>query len=91
MTNTIIRQADKEHPYRLEWKYAIEHIQLIGGIPYCFPFLEEGLNVDNYVANIPSDLKRHDAICFTMLNYKEKARELATFLMEEKERRKHND
>ena len=46
--------------------------------------------MDNYVADIPSDLKRHDAFCFTMLNYKEKAKEMAALLIEEKERRKHN-
>lgn len=87
LTNTIIQQAGKEHPYRLEWKYAVEHIQLIGGIPYCFPFLEENFDIDNLVADIPHGLKRHDAFSFTMLNYKQAAEALASKLLEEKERR----
>lgn len=90
LTNTIIRQAGKEHPYRLEWKYAVEHIQLIGGIPYCFPFFEKGFDMDDLVADIPADLKRHDAYDFTTLNYKKKAEELADCLLKERERRKSN-
>ena len=90
LSNTIIRQAGKEHPYRLEWKYAVEHIQLIGGIPYCFPFFEKGFDMDDLVADIPADLKRHDAYDFTTLNYKKKAEELANCLLKERERRKSN-
>lgn len=90
LTNTIIRQAGKEHPYRLEWKYAVEHIQLIGGIPYCFPFFEKGFDMDDLVADIPDDLKRCDAYDFTTLNYKKKAEELADCLLKERERRKSN-
>lgn len=90
LTKTILRQVGKEHPYRLEWKFAVEHIQLIGGVPYCFPFFEEGLDMDSLAADIPSDLKRHDAFSFTMLNYKQTAAMLASQLMREKERRKNN-
>ena len=89
-TSTIIQQAGKEHPYRREWKYAVDHIQLVGGIPYCFPFYGENFNMDDMVAAIPNDLKRHDAICFTSLNYKRKAEELAELLIAERERRKNN-
>lgn len=89
-TRTIIQQADSEHPYRDEWRYAEAHIRRIGGIPYCFPFYEENFNLDDIVAAIPSDLKRHDAFCFTSLNYKQKAEELAEQLIAERERRKHH-
>ena len=89
-TNTIIQQAGKEHPYRDEWRYAENHIQRIGGIPYCYPFYQEGFDMDNMTAAIPNDLKRHDAFCFTTLNYKKKAEELADCLMAEKERRTNN-
>lgn len=87
-TNTIIQQASKEHPYRREWQYAVDHIQLVGGIPYCFPFYEENFNMDDMIAAIPNDLKRHDAFSFTSLNYKQKAVELAELLITERERRK---
>lgn len=87
-TKTIIQQAGKEHPYRREWQYAVDHIQLIGGFPYCFPFYEENFNMDDMVAAIPNDLKRHDAFSFTSLNYKQKAVELAEQLIAERERRK---
>lgn len=89
-TNTIIRQAGKEHPYRDEWRCAENHIQRIGGIPYCYPFYQEGFDMDNMTAAIPNDLKRHDAFCFTTLNYKKKAEELAECLIAEKERRTNN-
>lgn len=89
-TSTIIQQAGKEHPYRKEWLYAVDHIQQIGGIPYCFPFYEETFNMDNMIAAIPKDLKRHDAFGFTTLNYKKVAEELADYLITERERRKNN-
>ena len=89
-TNTIIQQAGKEHPYRDEWRYAENHIQRIGGIPYCYPFYQEGFDMDNMTAAIPNDLKRHDAFCFTTLNYRKKAEELAECLIAEKERRTNN-
>lgn len=89
LTHTIIQQADKEHPYRKEWQCAVNHIQLVGGIPYCFPFYEENLNLDDIVAAIPQDLKRHDAICFNSQNYKEKAEELADILISEIAKRKN--
>jgi hypothetical protein len=90
LTSTIIQQAEDEHPYRDEWRYAVEHIHRIGGIPYCFPFYEENFDMDDIKAAIPNDLKRHDAYCFTMLNYKKKAEEMADYLLAEKERRRHN-
>lgn len=89
-TKTIIQQAGSEHPYRREWQYAVDHIQLVGGIPYCFPFYEENFNMDDMIAAIPNDLKRHDAFCFTSLNYKQKAEELADILIAERERRKNH-
>lgn len=82
-TNTIIEQAQEEHPYRLEWKYAVEHIELIGGIPYCFPFLEEYVDVDSIVASIPKQLKKHDAIIFSKNDIAIKAQELADLLCRE--------
>lgn len=90
-TDTIIKQADKEHPYRLEWRYAVEHISLVGGIPYCFPFFEEKFDMDNIVAAIPKDLKRHDAFSYNKNNVREKATELADCLIKEMERRRNND
>lgn len=86
-TNTIIQQAEKEHPYRDEWRFAEGHIQRIGGIPYCFPFYNENFNMDDLKAAIPNDLKRQDAFNFTSLNYKKKAEEMADYLLAEKERR----
>lgn len=89
LTKTIIQQANEEHPYRREWQYAVDHIQLVGGISYCYPFYEEKFNMDDMVAAIPNDLKRHDAFCFTSMNYKRKAEELAELLIAEKGRRKN--
>lgn len=88
-TDTIIKQAKEEHPYRLEWKYAVEHINLIGGNPYCFPFYDEQFNMNNIIAAIPDDLKRHDAFSFNENNIKQKAEELAEYLIAEIERRKN--
>lgn len=87
-TNTIIQQADREHPYRDEWLFAENHIKRIGGIPYCFPFLEENFDLDNITAAIPQVLKRHDAFKFTTLNYKMVAEDMADYLLKEIERRK---
>lgn len=89
LTDTIIKQANEEHPYRLEWKYAVEHINLVGGNPYCFPFLDEKFNMDDIVAAVPDDLKRHDAFSFNESNIKIKAEELADYLLAEIERRKN--
>ena len=89
-TDTIIKQADKEHPYRLEWKYATEHILLVGGVPYCYPFFEENFDMDNLVAAIPKDLKRHDAFSFSKSDVRKKALELANCLIKEMERRRKN-
>lgn len=89
-TDTIIKQADKEHPYRLEWKYATDHISLVGGVPYCYPFFEENFDMDNLVAAIPKDLKRHDAFSFSKNNVRERAEELADCLIKELERRRKN-
>lgn len=89
-TETIIQQADKEHPYRDEWRFAETHIQRIGGIPYCFPFYEKAFNMDDITAAIPNDLKRHDAFEFTSENYHEIANEMADYFLKEKERRKNN-
>lgn len=91
LTDTIIKQAKEEHPYRLEWKYAVEHINLVGGSPYCFPFFEEGFNMDDLVAAVPDDLKRHDAFSFNQDNIQEKAEEMADYLLAEIERRQKND
>lgn len=88
-TDTIIKQADKEHPYRLEWRYAAEHIALVGGVPYCYPFFEENFEMDSIVAAIPKDLKRHDAFSFNKFTIKEKAMELADCLITEIERRRN--
>ena len=90
LTNTIIQQAGNEHPYRIEWKYAVEHIELIGGVAYSFPFLEKGFDMENQRADVPKDLKRHHAFEFTMQDYKQVAVDLASQLIAEKERRISN-
>lgn len=90
LTKTIIDQADTEHPYRDEWRFAEKHIRRIGGVPYCFPFYEESFDMDNLVAAIPDDLKRHDAISFSTFNYKKRAEEMADYLLNELERRATN-
>ena len=89
-TNPIIKQAADEHPYRKEWLYAVDHIQQIGGIPYCIPFFEEDFDMENIKAFIPKELKRHDAFAFTSSDFTQKAEELAEYLIEEKERRRNN-
>ena len=89
LTDTIIKQADKEHPYRLEWKYAIEHLSLIGGIPYCYPLIESNFDLDNIVAAIPKDLKRHDAFFFDDAYVNEVINKLADCLIKEIKRRKN--
>ena len=89
-TDTITHQADKEHPYRDEWRFAVNHIRRIGGIPYCFPFYEIGFDMDSLVAAIPDDLKRHDAFGFTKADYKERAEEMADYLSNEIEKRRHH-
>ena len=89
-TDTITKQTVKEHPYRKEWNYAVEHIQLIGGISYCFPFMEKGFNMDGLEEKVPKELKSHHAFEFTMEDYKKKAEELADCLIAEKERRTNN-
>lgn len=90
-TNTITHQADKEHPYRDEWRFAVKHIQRIGGIPYCFPFYEESFDMENPIAAIPADLKKHDAFSFSTNNVIKRAEDLANYLLNELKQRKCHD
>ena len=87
---TILDQAHEEHPYRKEWIYAVDHIQSIGGIPYCFPFFEKGFNMDDMRADIPKDLKRHDAFSFNRATLTDDAEKMADYLITELEDRKRN-
>lgn len=89
-TFTILDQAHEEHPYRKEWRYAVDHIQNIGGISYCFPFFEKGFNMDDMRADIPSDLKRHDAFSFDRNTIAFDAEKLADYLIKEIEDRKQH-
>lgn len=89
-TDTITKQTVKEHPYRKEWKYAVDHILLIGGISYCFPFMEKGFNMDGLEEKVPKELKSPHAFEFTKEDYQQVAAELAKKLMAEKERRTNN-
>lgn len=88
LTPTILEQAHEEHPYRREWLYAVNHIQNIGGISYCFPFFEQGFDLDNMEANIPDDLKRHDAFSFDRDSVVSSAEKMADYLINELEKRK---
>ena len=56
-----------------------------------FTFFEEKFDMDNIVAAIPKDLKRHDAFSYNKNNVREKATELADCLIKEMERRRNND
>ena len=62
----------------------------MGGVPYCYPFFEENFDMDNLVAAIPKDLKRHDAFSFSKSDVRKKALELANCLIKEMERRRKN-
>lgn len=90
LTPTILNQAHEEHPYRKEWRYAVDHIQNIGGISYCFPFFERGFNMDDMKADIPSDLKKHDAFSFDRSSVALDAEKMADYLINELEERKRN-
>ena len=46
--------------------------------------------MDNLVAAIPKDLKRHDAFSFSKSDVRKKALELANCLIKEMERRRKN-
>ena len=89
-TPTILSQAHEEHPYRKEWRYAVDHIQNIGGISYCFPFFEKGFNMDDMKADIPGDLKKHDAFSFDRSTVALDAERMADYLINELEERKRN-
>ena len=89
-TPTILAQAQEEHPYRQEWRYAVNHILNIGGISYCFPFFEEGFNMDDMKADIPGDLKKHDAFSFVRSTVAVDAGKMADYLINELEERKRN-
>ena len=88
LTSTILNQAHEEHPYRKEWLYAVDHIQNIGGISYCFPFFENGFNMDDMRADIPNDLKKHDAFLFNRVTVAKDAERMADYLIKELEERK---
>ena len=90
LTPTILNQAHEEHPYRKEWRYAVDHIQNIGGISYCFPFFEKGFNMDDMKADVPSDLKKHDAFSFDRSTVALDAEKMADYLINELEERKRN-
>ena len=88
LTPTILAQAYEEHPYRKEWLFAVDHIQNIGGIPYCFPFFESGFDMDDIRADIPNDLKRHDAFSFNRNTLRQDVERMADYLIEELKNRK---
>lgn len=90
LSPTILDQVEEEHPYREEWRYAVSHIQKIGGISYCFPFFEKGFNMDDMKADIPKDLKRHDAFSFDRDCIALEAEKMADYLIKELENRKRN-
>lgn len=90
LTETIKKQAYEEHPYRLEWLYAVNHIQNIGGVPYCFPLFENGFDMDDIKADVPKDLKRHDAFSFKRETLDKDIENMANYLIKELEfRRKY--
>ena len=88
LTPTILEQAEEEHPYRQEWLYAVDHIQKIGGVPYCFPFFERGFNMDDIRADIPKDLRRHDGFSFNRDTLVQDAVWMADNLLKELENKK---
>ena len=88
LTETIKEQAYEEHPYRLEWLYAVNHIQNIGGVPYCFPLFERGFNMDDLKADVPKDLKRHDAFSFNRETLDKDVEDMVNCLLKELELRK---
>lgn len=90
LTDTIIRQAGSEHYYRKEWLFAVEHLSLTGGLPYCYPFYEKDFDMDDIVAQVPPELKSKDAFCFTSGDMHRQMEALADSLLKEKERRAHN-
>ena len=90
LTPTILAQAHEEHPYRQEWRFAVNHILNIGGISYCFPFFEKGFNMDDMKADIPNDLKKHDAFSFVRETLAEDAEKMADYLLKELENKKRN-
>lgn len=89
LTSTILEQAADEHPYRREWLCAVDHILNIGGISYCFPLLEQGFDIDDIRAAIPSELKRHNAFMFSKDTLREELVRMADYLLQQKEERKH--
>lgn len=90
-TPTILQQAHEEHPYRKEWLYAVDHIQNIGGISYCFPFFQLGFNMDDIRCNIPKDLKRHDAFPFTENTFDQDIDKLGDYLLNELKKRRNGN
>lgn len=90
LTPTILTQAHEEHPYRQEWRFAVNHILNIGGISYCFPFFEKGFNMDDMKADIPNDLKKHDAFSFDKETLAQDAEKMADYLIKELEDRKRH-
>lgn len=47
LTTTISEQKREEHPYRLEWKYAIERDDSLG-IDLCMPLVDERYDMKNW-------------------------------------------
>lgn len=65
LSNNIIRQADKEHLYRLEWHWALEHKMLISSaIHYLVPFAENRLDLYNSMADFPEEFKEYNILTY---------------------------
>lgn len=65
LSHNLIEQADKEHLYRMEWKWAIEHKELISpAINYIAPVSESGFDIEDRVAGIPYEIHCHNALNF---------------------------
>lgn len=65
LSRNIINQADKEHVYRLEWHWAVEHKMLISSaVHYLVPFADNRLDLDDKVADIPEAFKKHNVYTY---------------------------
>lgn len=65
LTKNIINQADKEHIYRLEWHWAVEHKMLISSaIHYLVPFVDNKFVLEDKLADIPEAFKKHNVYAY---------------------------
>lgn len=88
MTKTITEQKREEHPYRLEWKYAMNRVSQLG-IDLCMPFVDSDYDLKKnlYTDKLPVEFPDMDYSIFDReeLDFEEFSKKIQNKLLNEQQ------